>query len=243
VILYPAIDLKDGRCVRLARGEMASATVFNDDPADQARRFAAAGFAWLHLVDLDGAVAGRAVNGNAVEGVLAATSLPVQLGGGVRDMAAIEAWLGRGVRRVVLGTAAFADPDLVRAACRRFPARIAVALDSRQGEVAVEGWAKGSGLTAIEVGRRFADVGVAALLFTDIDRDGMLAGVNVEATAELARTVGVPVIASGGVAGLDDLVRLKTVEADGVAGVVVGRALYDGRLDPVAALALLRGEQ
>lgn len=237
MILYPAIDLKGGACVRLAQGDMARATLFNADPAAQARRFAEAGAEWLHVVDLDGAFAGRAVNGEAVSAILAAVRLPLQLGGGIRDMAAIEGWLGRGVARVILGTAAVKNPDLVRQACWKFPGRIAVGIDARAGRVAVEGWAETSDLDAGTLARRFEDAGVAAIIFTDIDRDGLLGGVDVAGTAALARSVRTPVIASGGVAGIEDIQRLSGA---GVAGVVVGRALYDGRLDLAAALALLR---
>lgn len=237
MILYPAIDLKDGRCVRLLRGAMDQATVYNDDPAAQAASFAAAGFSWLHLVDLDGAIHGRAVNGAAVTAILAAVELPVQLGGGIRDMAAVERWLAAGVRRVILGTVALRDPDFVRAAGRRFPGRIVVGIDARGGRVAVEGWVETAETTAVDLARRFEDAGVAAIIYTDIDRDGTLAGANVAATAELARAVAIPVIASGGVAGIADI---HAVRAAGViAGVVVGRALYDGRLAPAEALAAL----
>ena len=233
--LFPAIDLKQGRCVRLLRGEMSSATVFNDDPADQAQRFAEAGFRWLHLVDLDGAFAGKSVNEAAVEGVLAATQLPVQLGGGIRDEAAIEGWLARGVRRVILGTVAVRDPELVRRAARRFPERVVVGIDARDGRVAVEGWAERSEMTALDLARAFEDAGVAAIVYTDIDRDGTLGGPNIAATAALARSVTIPVIASGGVGSLADL---QAVAAAGIHGAIVGRALYDGRVDPAEALAL-----
>ncbi len=223
MILYPAIDLKDGRCVRLLRGAMDQATVYNDDPAAHAASFAAAGFSWLHLVDLDGAIHGRAVNGAAVTAILAAVDLPVQLGGGIRDMAAVERWLAAGVRRVILGTVALRDPDFVRAAGRRFPGRIVVGIDARGGRVAVEGWVETAETTAVDLARRFEDAGVAAIIYTDIDRDGTLAGANVAATAELARAVAIPVIASGGVAGIADI---HAVRAAGViAGVVVGREL------------------
>lgn len=242
MILFPAIDLKDGVCVRLRQGDMNAATVFNDDPAAQARAFAAAGVEWLHLVDLDGAFAGRPVNAEAVDGILAAVDLPCQLGGGIRDLATVERWLGRGIARVILGTAALKDPALVRAACRSFPGRIAVGIDARGGRVAVEGWAETSEVSARELALRFEDAGVAAIIHTDIERDGLLAGANAEATAALAAAVSTPVIASGGVGGLEDLRALKAVEASGIAGVVVGRALYDGRLDLAAALALLRPE-
>ena len=239
MILYPAIDLKDGRCVRLKRGEMAQATVFNDDPAAQARAFEAQGFTWLHIVDLNGAFAGRPVNGPAVEAILGAVSIPVQLGGGIRDLATIEMWLGKGVRRVILGTVAVKNPPLVREACQKFPGRIVVGIDARGGKVAVEGWAETSELDAIELARRFEDVGVAAIVYTDIDRDGVLQGLNLPATAELARATSIPVIASGGLAGIDDVRALLRPEYAILQGVIAGRALYDGRLDAREALALL----
>jgi len=240
MILYPAIDLKGGECVRLLRGEMDQATVYNRDPAAQARAFAEAGFEWLHLVDLDGAFSGRSENAAAVEAILAAVSMPAQLGGGIRDEAAIDAWLGRGVRRVILGTVALRDPDLVRRACRTHPGRICVGIDARDGRVAVEGWAETSEVTALDLARRFEDAGVAAIIHTDIDRDGALQGVNAEATAALAAAIETPVIASGGVASLADLEALLALEQSGIAGVISGKALYDGRLDPKAALALLK---
>ena len=241
MILFPAIDLKDGAAVRLLRGEMGSATVFNPDPAAQAREFAAAGFAWLHLVDLNGAFAGRPVNDAAVRAILAAIDLPVQLGGGIRDMATVEAWLEAGVRRVILGTAAVKTPELVTEACRAFPGRIVVGIDARGGKVALEGWAEASEIEALDLARRFEDCGVAAIVYTDIERDGALQGVNVEATAALAAAIGTPVIASGGVSSLDDLAALRAVESCGLEGVIAGRALYDGRIDPKSALALLAG--
>jgi phosphoribosylformimino-5-aminoimidazole carboxamide ribotide isomerase len=239
VILFPAIDLKDGACVRLVRGEMDAATVFNQDPADQARAFAADGFAWIHVVDLDGAFAGGPVNAAAVAAILAATPLPVQLGGGIRDLAAIERWLAAGVRRVVLGTIALGSPELVKEACRRHPGRIAVAIDAREGFVAVEGWARTSRVKALDLALRFEDSGVAAVVYTDINRDGAMGGLNVEATADLAFALTTPVIASGGVSSLADLAALKAEEASGIVGVICGRALYDGRIDARAALALL----
>jgi len=239
VILYPAIDLKDGVCVRLVRGEMATATVFNDDPAAQARQFAAAGFQWLHVVDLNGAFAGRSVNGAAVAALRDAVGLHIQLGGGIRDRGAIEHWLGLGIDRVVLGTAALRDPDLVRQAAADHPERIAVGIDARDGRVAVAGWAEPTGIGVVELARRFEDCGVAAIIHTDIARDGALGGVDAAATAELARQVRVPVIASGGVASLADIAALKAREGDGIAGIICGRALYDGRIDPRAALRLV----
>jgi phosphoribosylformimino-5-aminoimidazole carboxamide ribotide isomerase len=240
MILFPAIDLKDGEAVRLLRGEMDSATVFNQDPADQARRFAEAGFEWLHVVDLNGAFAGEPVNRAAVERILAAVNLPVQLGGGIRSLAAIEAWLEAGVRRVILGTAALKDPDLVLEACRLHPDRILVGIDARAGRVAVEGWAEQSEIEASELAERFEDAGVAAIIFTDIDRDGILQGPNLEATAALAEQVSIPLIASGGVSSLDDIAALLQIAPLGVAGAIIGRALYDGRVDPASATTLVR---
>ena len=240
MILYPAIDLKDGACVRLVRGEMNHATVFNTDPAEQAATFRAQGFAWLHLVDLNGAFAGRPVNAEAVERILAAVGgMPVQLGGGIRDLATIEMWLTKGVRRVILGTAALRNPDLVKEACRAFPGRVAVGIDAREGYVAVAGWAETSEIKALDLALKFEDSGVAAIIYTDINRDGAMGGVNVEATADLAFHLTTPVIASGGVSSIDDLEALKREEAAGIEGVICGRALYDGRIDPQAALALL----
>jgi phosphoribosylformimino-5-aminoimidazole carboxamide ribotide isomerase len=239
MILYPAIDLKDGLCVRLKRGEMAEATVFNDDPADQARRFAALGFESLHIVDLNGAFAGRPVNAPAVEAILAAVSIPVQLGGGIRDLDTIEAWLTKGVARVILGTAAVRNPALVQQACRLHPGRIAVGIDAKGGKVAVEGWARVSELEAPELAQRFEGAGVAAIVFTDVDRDGVLTGLNLQATAALANCISIPVIASGGLAGLADIEALLRPEHCRIAGAIAGRALYDGRLDAAAALALV----
>jgi phosphoribosylformimino-5-aminoimidazole carboxamide ribotide isomerase len=238
MILYPAIDLKDGQCVRLLRGEMEAATVFNDDPAGQARAFAAAGCRWLHLVDLNGAFAGRPVNAAAVEAILAAIHVPAQLGGGIRDRATIETWLEKGLARVILGTVAVRDPDLVRAAARAHPGRIAVGIDARGGRVAVEGWAETTELDATDLARRFEDAGVAAIVYTDIERDGAMQGPNVAATAALARAVSIPVIASGGVSSLEDIRALKSSGAP-LDGVISGRALYDGRLDPAEAQRLL----
>ncbi len=239
MILYPAIDLKDGACVRLRRGEMEDATVYATDPPAQARAFQDAGCAWLHVVDLDGAFAGRSVNHDAVAGILAAASVPVQLGGGIRDLAAVERWLAAGVTRVILGSAAVKNPILVHQACRSFPGRIAVGIDARGGYVATEGWADTSTLRAAELAARFEDAGVAAIVFTDIERDGMLGGVNLAQTLALARAVRTPVIASGGVGGADDLRALR--EAVGIAGVIVGRAFYDGRIRIEEALAILDG--
>jgi len=240
VILYPAIDLKDGVCVRLKRGEMDAATVFNTDPAAQARAFAGAGFEWLHVVDLNGAFAGASVNGPAVEAILDAVALPVQLGGGIRDMAGIESWLGKGVRRVVLGTAALHNPALVKAAAKAFPDRIAVGIDARGGMVAVEGWAEQSQIDALTLAGRFQDAGVAAIIYTDIDRDGVFSGLNLEATLALAERVNIPVIASGGLAGLEDVKRLMEPRYSRLGGAVAGRALYDGRLDAREALRITR---
>ena len=240
--LFPAIDLKDGRCVRLRRGEMDQATVYAEDPAAQARAWQASGFAWLHVVDLNGAFAGRPVNADAVRAILAAVSIPVQLGGGIRDMAGIAAWLEAGVRRVILGSAAARNPALVVEACRAFPGRIAIGIDARDGLVATEGWAETTTLPATELALRLQDSGAAALIYTDIARDGMLTGLNLEQTAALARLVTTPVIASGGVAGLADLHALRdAAPGTTLAGVIVGRALYDGRIDPAAALAALGG--
>ena len=240
MILFPAIDLKDGQCVRLKLGDMAEATVFNDDPAAQAKSFEAQGFEWLHLVDLNGAFAGHPVNGKAVEAILKAIAIPVQLGGGIRDMATIEHWLGHGIRRVILGTLALRNPALVREACKKFPGQIVVGIDARGGHVAVEGWGESSSLTAIELGRRFEDAGVAAIIFTDIDRDGILKGINFEKTLELAKAINIPVIASGGLASMADIERLLAPDCAILEGAISGRAIYDGRLDPRAALRLMR---
>lgn len=240
MILYPAIDLKDGACVRLVRGEMDSATVFHDDPAIPAKAFEEAGCGWIHVVDLNGAFAGEPVNATAVEAILNAVDLPIQLGGGVRSLAALERWLEKGVTRVILGTAAVRDPDLVRQACRAHPGRVAVGIDARGGRVAVEGWAETTDLTAVELAERFEDIGVAAIIYTDIDRDGAMQGPNVDGTAALARATAIPVIASGGVSSLDDLKALRSAGAP-LDGVISGRALYDGRIDPAEAVALLKG--
>jgi phosphoribosylformimino-5-aminoimidazole carboxamide ribotide isomerase len=238
VILYPAIDLKDGACVRLLRGEMASATVFSADPAAQARQFAEAGFSWLHVVDLNGAFAGRSVNGEAVKAIRASVDLRMQLGGGIRDRRAIDEWLALGIDRVVLGTAALRDPDLVRCAAADHPGAIAVGIDARNGRAAIEGWAETTRVGVVDLARRFEDCGVAALVYTDIARDGALSGVDAQAIADFARRVSIPVIASGGVSSVTDIIALKAGEADGIAGVICGRALYDGRIDPRAALRL-----
>jgi phosphoribosylformimino-5-aminoimidazole carboxamide ribotide isomerase len=241
MIIFPAIDLKDGRCVRLKRGEMASATVFNDDPAAQAQSFAGAGFHWIHCVDLNGSFEGRSANGDAIRAIRRSVSLPIQLGGGIRDMAGIGYWLDAGIARVILGTAALNDPALVKEAARRFPDRIVVAADARGGKVAVQGWAEVSEITPVELAKRFEDVGVAAILFTDVDGDGLLGGVNVGATASLARAVQIPVIASGGVGSLADLEALLAAKEPNIKGVVGGRALYDGRIDPAEAIRLMNG--
>jgi phosphoribosylformimino-5-aminoimidazole carboxamide ribotide isomerase len=240
MILFPAIDLKDGVCVRLKRGAMDEATVFNTDPAAQAKQFEDQGFDYLHVVDLNGAFAGKAVNGGAVEAILGAVKMPVQLGGGIRDRAGVETWLEKGIARVILGTIAVRDPDLVREACRAHPGRIAVGIDARAGKVAVEGWAETSELTTIELARRFEDAGVAAIIFTDIDRDGVLEGLNITSTLALARAVGIPVIASGGLASIADIKRLLEPDCRILEGAISGRALYDGRLDPSEALKLIR---
>jgi phosphoribosylformimino-5-aminoimidazole carboxamide ribotide isomerase len=238
VILFPAIDLKDGHCVRLRQGDMAQATMFNEDAAAQAVAFEAAGFEWLHVVDLNGAFAGRSVNAATIRAILRAIQMPVQLGGGIRDLAGIESWLEAGVRRVILGTAAVRNPALVKQAATMFPGRVAVGIDARDGMVAVEGW-QASSLSVAELARRFENAGVAAIIFTDIARDGMLQGVNIPATAALARAVSIPVIASGGVSGVND-VRLLMESGAPIAGAVIGRALYDGRIDPAEALAAAR---
>jgi phosphoribosylformimino-5-aminoimidazole carboxamide ribotide isomerase len=238
VIIFPAIDLKDGRCVRLKRGEMDSATVFNEDPAAQAREFAEAGFKWLHCVDLDGAFEGRSANAEAIKAIRAAVSLPIQLGGGIRDLKAIEAWLSAGITRVILGTVAATNPGLVRQAARAFPGRIVVGADAKGGKIATQGWAETADLTPAELGKRFEDAGVAAILYTDVDRDGLLGGVNVPATAALARALRIPVIASGGVSGMADIEALLAAHEPNIAGVVIGRALYDGRIDASLALQL-----
>jgi len=241
VILFPAIDLKQGQAVRLKLGDMAQATVFNDDPAAQARIFEKQGFEYLHVVDLDGAFAGESRNTAAVEAILKAVKMPVQLGGGIRTLPHVEGWLGKGLSRVILGTVALRDPELVTAAARAFPGRIAVGIDARGGKVAVEGWAETSELDVVEMARRFEGAGVAAIIYTDIDRDGVLAGINWDATLRLARAISIPVVASGGLASMADIERLSRPECQILEGAISGRALYDGRIDPKAALALLKG--
>jgi phosphoribosylformimino-5-aminoimidazole carboxamide ribotide isomerase len=240
VILFPAIDLKNGQCVRLEQGDMARATVFNLDPAAQARAFAAQGFEYLHVVDLDGAFAGKPINALAVEAMLGEIAIPVQLGGGIRDLATVEGWLAKGVRRVIIGTAAVRDPELVKGAARRFPGRVAVGLDARDGKVAVQGWAELSELSALDIARRFEDAGVAAIIYTDVSRDGMLKGLNLDATVALADSISIPVIASGGLASIGDIKALLAPRAKKLAGAIAGRALYDGRLDAAEALKLIR---
>src|SRR3954463_12574190 len=240
MILFPAVDLKNGQCVRLEQGAMARATVFNLDPAAQAKSFADQGFEYLHVVDLDGAFAGKPMNAQAVEAMLEAVKMPVQLGGGIRDLKTVEAWLGKGITRVIIGTAAVRDPELVKTAAKAFPGRVAVGLDARDGKVAVEGWAETPEVTALASARRFEDAGVAAIIFTDIARDGLLKGLNLDATIELAERISIPVIASGGLASIEDVKALLSPRAKKLAGAVAGRALSDGRLDPAAALALIR---
>ena len=241
MILYPAIDLKDGACVRLLRGDMTAVTVYNQDPAEQARQFAQSGFTWLHLVDLNGAVEGKPVNAKAVEAIIATTRLPIQLGGGIRSIATVEDWLSRGVERVVLGTAAVRNPSLVKEACAKFPGRVAVSIDSREGLVAVEGWRETSTMRTLDLALDMEQAGVAAIVFTDINRDGAMGGINLEATVDLAFALTTPVIASGGVSSIEDIAAVKKEESSGIAGVICGRALYDGRVDPAAALAIMNG--
>ena len=239
MILFPAIDLKNGQCVRLEQGDMARATVFNLDPAAQAKSFEQQGFEYLHVVDLDGAFAGKPVNASAVESMLATIKMPVQLGGGIRDLKTIEAWLSKGIARVIIGTAAVRDPALVKEAAQKFPGRVAVGLDARDGNVAVEGWAESSSITALEIAQRFEDAGVAAIIFTDIARDGLLKGINWDATIALADAISIPVIASGGLASIADIEVLVSPRAKKLEGTIAGRALYDGRIDPAAALKLI----
>ena len=236
MIIYPAIDLKDGVCVRLLRGDMDRATIFNTDPAQQALDFQNSGFKWLHLVDLNGAIEGRSINTDVVKNVIQSVDIPVQLGGGIRTRETLENWFAAGVTRAVLGTAALADPDFVLAACREYEGRVVVAIDARDGRVAVDGWTKDSGVRALDLALRFEDSGAAAILYTDINRDGAMSGVNVDATVDLAFALTTPVIASGGVSSLRDVRDLKSQEQAGIDGVIVGRALYDGRIDPADAI-------
>jgi phosphoribosylformimino-5-aminoimidazole carboxamide ribotide isomerase len=243
VILFPAIDLKGGQCVRLEQGDLARVTVFNSDPAAQARAFERQGFEYLHVVDLDGAFAGKPVNASAVDALLKAIKMPVQLGGGIRDLATVEAWLSRGIRRVIIGTAAVRDPQLVKQAAKKFPGRVAVGLDARDGKVAVQGWAESSEMTALDIARRFEDAGIAAIIFTDIARDGLLSGLNLEATIALADSISVPVIASGGLASIADVKALLEPRAKKLEGAISGRALYDGRLDAAEAIALIKASR
>jgi len=240
MILFPAIDLKEGLAVRLEQGDMARATVFHRDPAAQAQAFEAQGFEYLHIVDLDGAFAGKPVNAAAVERILESIGIPVQLGGGVRDMATVEGWLAKGVTRVIIGTAAVRNPALVKEAAQKFPGRVAVGLDARDGKVAVEGWAEASELSALDIARRFEDAGVAAIIYTDIARDGMLKGLNLDATIALADAISIPVIASGGLASIDDIKAMLEPRAKKLEGAIAGRALYDGRLDAAEALRMIR---
>ncbi|HAO41256.1 MAG TPA: 1-(5-phosphoribosyl)-5-[(5-phosphoribosylamino)methylideneamino]imidazole-4-carboxamide isomerase [Afipia sp.] len=240
MILFPAIDLKNGECVRLEQGDMARATVFNLDPAAQAKTFETQGFEYLHVVDLDGAFAGKPINAQAVEAMLKVVKFPVQLGGGIRDLATIETWLAKGIRRVIIGTAAVRDPALVKEAAKKFPGQVAVGLDARDGKVAVEGWAETSTVTALDIAQRFEDAGVAAIIFTDIARDGLLKGLNLDATIALAEAISIPVIASGGFASIADVKALLEPRARKLEGAISGRALYDGRLDPAEALTLIR---
>jgi phosphoribosylformimino-5-aminoimidazole carboxamide ribotide isomerase len=240
MILFPAIDLKDGQCVRLKLGDMEQATIFNDNPAAQAKRFEAQGFEWLHLVDLNGAFEGRPVNGKAVEEILKVIAIPVQLGGGIRDMATLNGWLEKGVNRVIIGTAAVRDPAFVRTAAKQAPGRVAVGLDARGGKVAVEGWAEVSELTVLDIARRFEDAGVAAIIYTDIARDGMLKGLNLDATIALADAISIPVIASGGLASIEDVKAMLAPRAAKLEGAIAGRALYDGRVDVAEALRLIK---
>jgi phosphoribosylformimino-5-aminoimidazole carboxamide ribotide isomerase len=242
MILFPAIDLKDGACVRLVRGDMEQAVIFNADPAAQAKQFQEMGFEWLHLVDLNGAFEGKPINADAVESVLKATKMPVQLGGGIRNMETIELWLSKGVSRVILGTAALQKPLLVHEACKKFPGKIAIAIDAREGYVAVQGWAENTRVKALDLALRFEDTGAAAIIYTDISRDGALTGPNVEGTADLAYALTTPVIASGGVSSLQDLIEIKREEESGIIGVIAGRAIYDGRVPVQEALEMLKAK-
>ena len=242
MILFPAIDLKDGQCVRLKLGDMDQATIYNEDPGAQAKAFEDQGFEWLHVVDLNGAFAGKSMNGEAVDAILANTKNPVQLGGGIRTIKHIEAWLNKGIQRVILGTIAVRDPALVKEACRLFPEQVAVGIDAKGGYVAVEGWGETSKLTAIELAQQFEDAGVSAIIYTDIDRDGILKGLNFPSTIALADAVSISVIASGGLASIDDVKRLMAPDCEKLEGAISGRALYDGRLDPAEAMALIKGK-
>ncbi len=242
MIIYPAIDLKDGKCVRLYKGDMSRDTIYNDNPPEQAQAWALAGFGWLHVVDLDGAVSGSSKNHEAVRGIIQAVDLPVQLGGGIRTLEQIEHWLSEGVSRVILGTAAVRDPDLVRRACGLFPDQIVVGIDARGGMVAVEGWAEDTDISVEQLAHMFEDAGVAAIIYTDIDRDGTGQGVNIEATIQLAQSISIPVIASGGVGSLADVVAVKAAVNQGINGVIIGKALYDGRVDPADILKVAAGE-
>jgi phosphoribosylformimino-5-aminoimidazole carboxamide ribotide isomerase len=239
VILFPAIDLKDGQCVRLKQGDMAQATIYNDDPADQALAFESQGFKWLHVVDLNGAFEGQSRNGAAVEAILKSTKNPVQLGGGIRTIAHIESWLSKGLARVILGTVAVRDPGLVKQACKLFPGKVAVGIDAKGGKVAVEGWAEASTLQVVELAKQFEGAGVSAIIYTDIDRDGILTGINWESTLALANSVSIPVIASGGLASIKDIQRMLQPDAKKLEGAITGRALYDGRIDAATALKLI----
>jgi phosphoribosylformimino-5-aminoimidazole carboxamide ribotide isomerase len=241
MILFPAIDLKDGACVRLVRGDMEQAVTFNENPAAQAKTFEDMGFEWLHMVDLNGAFEGKPINADAVEAVLGAVKMPVQLGGGIRNIETIELWLSKGVSRVILGTAALQKPLLVHEACKKFPGKIAVGIDAREGYVAVSGWAENTRVKSLDLALRFEDAGVAAIIYTDITRDGMLAGPNVEGTADMAYALTTPVIASGGVSSLQDLVEIKREEESGIMGVIAGRAIYDGRIPVKEALDMMKG--
>jgi len=241
MIFFPAIDLKDGHCVRLLRGEMDAATVFNDNPAGQALTFESAGCKWLHLVDLNGAFEGRPVNGSAVDAILQSISIPVELGGGIRDRKTIAMWLEKGIARVILGTAAVRDPSLVRDVCRAYPNQVALGIDAKDGFVAVEGWAETAAITALDLARQFEDAGAAAVIYTDIARDGAMQGPNIDATLDLADSVSIPVILSGGVSSIDDLATIKTAAGDRLEGVISGRAVYDGHIDVAEATALLAG--
>jgi len=243
MILFPAIDLKEGRCVRLIQGDMDQATIFNDDPADQAKQFEDQGFEWLHIVDLDGAFAGKPMNSDAIRAITRRITIPIQLGGGIRTMKTVENWLDHGITRVIIGTAAVKDPAFVKEAARNFAGHIAVGIDARDGRVAVDGWAQLSEMSSIELGQRFQDAGVSAIIYTDISRDGLLKGLNIESTLALAQALTIPVIASGGLASLDDIERLTNPDCAILEGAITGRALYDGRLDAKAALSLINARK